>query len=310
MIKQSPSHRRFPEWLKKPIRYGKSYTSVISCLSENRLHTVCLEARCPNRSECFSDGTATFLIMGNVCTRNCGFCGVSHGNPLMLDTEEPKRIAAAAKNLHLRHIVITSVTRDDLPDGGASHFAECVRQCRTRVPDASIEILIPDFREKSAALDIVIDSRPNVLNHNVETVPRLYSSIRPQADYQFSLGILAYAHKKNIAAKSGIMVGLGETDKEVIDVLKDLCAAGCRMVTIGQYLQPSMKQVEAVRYVQPERFSYYEETGRSIGLRSVFAGPYVRSSYHSLEVYAQCRREKVAPTKTPFIAKRQRNIVF
>jgi len=297
--------RRFPEWLKKPIRRGKNYTSVASCLSENRLHTVCVEARCPNRAECFSDGTATFLIMGNVCTRNCGFCGVSNGNPLPVDNEEPERIVNAAKKLNLRHIVITSVTRDDLPDGGATHFAECVRQCRNRVPEAAIEILIPDFRGKHGALGTVIDCRPDILSHNVETVPRLYTRIRPQADYQHSLELLAYVHKKNIAAKSSIMVGLGETDEEVIEVLGDLHAAGCRMVTIGQYLQPSRKQAVPQRYVPPERFSYYEESGRAIGFRTVFAGPYVRSSYHASDVYAQCAAlKKTSRNKDMFIAER------
>ena len=292
---------RFPEWLKKPIQRRKGYSSVAGCISENRLHTVCVEARCPNRAECFSDGTATFLIMGNVCTRNCGFCGVSHGNPLPLDVEEPERIAAAAKSLNLRHIVITSVTRDDLPDGGAAHFAECVRQCRNLVPESAMEILIPDFRGKQGALDTVIDCRPDILNHNVETVPRLYTRIRPKADYRHSLELLAYAHKKNITAKSGIMVGLGETDKEVIEVLRDLHAAGCRMVTIGQYLQPSKVQVMPERYVSPERFSNYEKSGRAIGLRAVLAGPYIRSSYHAPEVYAQCA---TSGNKDTFIAGR------
>jgi len=291
--------RRFPEWLKKPIRRGKNYSSVACCLSENHLHTVCVEARCPNRAECFSDGTATFLIMGNVCTRNCGFCGVSHGNPLPLDNEEPERIAGAAENLNLRYIVITSVTRDDLTDGGATHFAECVHQCRISVPEAALEILIPDFRGKHGALDTVIDCRPDILSHNVETVPRLYSRIRPEADYLHSLELLACAHKKNIAAKSGIMVGLGETDEEVIKVLEDLHTAGCRMVTIGQYLQPSGEQVLPERYVSPERFSYYEKCGRTIGIHAVFAGPYVRSSYHASEVHAQYAARKKCPgTKT------------
>jgi lipoyl synthase len=291
--------RRLPEWLKKPIRRGNNYTSVVSRLSANRLHTVCVEARCPNRAECFSDGTATFLIMGNVCTRNCGFCMISHGNPLPLDDKEPERIADAAENLNLHHIVITSVTRDDLPDGGAAHFAECVRQCRNRVPEAAIEILIPDFRGKNNALDLVIDCRPDILSHNVETVGRLYTRIRPQADYQHSLELLACAQKKNITAKSGIMVGLGETDEEVIKVLRDLHAAGCRMVTIGQYLQPSREQTVPQRYVLPEQFSYYEESGRAMGFRTVLAGPYVRSSYHASKVYAQCAAlKKVPETKT------------
>ena len=277
--------RRFPEWLKKPISFRNSYKSVASCLAENNLHTVCVEARCPNRAECFSAGTATFLIMGNICTRCCGFCGVYHGKPLRLDPEEPQKVASAARDLNLRHIVITSVTRDDLPDGGAAHFAETVRQCRNRVPESTIEILIPDFHVKQGALDMVLASRPDILSHNLETVPRLYPKIRPEADYRNSLDLLSYFHKKNLLTKSGIMAGLGETEDEVITVLNDLYAAGCRMVTIGQYLQPSKKQVPVQWYVPPERFAYYEKSGRAIGLRSVFTGPFVRSSYRSLEVF-------------------------
>jgi lipoic acid synthetase len=285
MSNQPHHRRRLPDWLKKPISFGNSYKSVASLLAEKNLHTVCVEARCPNKAECFSGGTATFLIMGNVCTRNCAFCGISHGNPLPLDPEEPRRIASAAKKLDLRHIVITSVTRDDLPDGGAAHFAECVCNCRERLPGVSVEILIPDFRGKPGAIDIVIDCCPDILNHNVETVPRLYAQIRPQADYRYSLGLLARTHKKNIPAKSGIMVGLGETDDEVIAVLKDLHDTGCQMVTIGQYLQPSKKQAAPERYVSPERFMYLEETGRAIGIGSLFAGPQVRSSYRAQEIF-------------------------
>jgi lipoyl synthase len=280
--------RRLPEWLKKTISFGNRYKSVTSCLAENNLYSVCVEARCPNRAECFSAGTATFLIMGNCCTRNCGFCGVHHGKPLMLDPEEPQKVASAAGDLNLRHIVITSVTRDDLPDGGAAHFAETVRQCRTRVPKSTIELLVPDFRGKQEALDTVVTCRPDILSHNLETVPRLYTKIRPQADYRHSLNLLSYAHKKNVPAKSGFMVGLGETDEEVIAVLRDLYAAGCRMVTIGQYLQPSKEQVPVHCYITPEQFSSYEKSGRTIGLRSVFTGPFVRSSYHSQEVFNNC----------------------
>jgi lipoic acid synthetase len=278
-------HRRLPGWLKKPLLLTASYRAVSSCISENRLNTVCIEARCPNRAECFSAGTATFLIMGNVCTRNCVFCGVHHGSPLPLDSEEPGRLAETAKRLDLRHVVITSVTRDDLQDGGAAHFAECVRQCRNRLPAAAIEILIPDFRGKHGALDIITACRPDIIGHNVETVPRLYLQIRPKADYRYSLGLLAHANKKNITIKSGIMAGLGETDDEVIAVLRDLCEAGCRMVTIGQYLQPAKEQIAPARYVSPERFRYFEEAGRAAGLSCVFSGPQVRSSYRAQEVF-------------------------
>jgi lipoic acid synthetase len=277
---------RLPCWLKKPLSLTGAYRAVSSCVAENRLNTVCVEARCPNRAECFSAGTATFLIMGSVCTRNCAFCGIHHGTPLPLDPEEPERIAATAKKLNLRHIVITSVTRDDLQDGGGAHFAECVRRCRCRLPDSTIELLIPDFRGKHGALDSVTSCCPDILGHNVETVPRLYPQIRPKSDYLHSLGLLAHAAQKNITVKSGIMAGLGETDDEVIAVFRDLCDNGCRLVTIGQYLQPSKEQVAVERYVAPERFRYFEEAGRAAGLSCVVAGPLVRSSYRAKQVYS------------------------
>jgi lipoic acid synthetase len=282
-------NNRLPEWLKKSLSLTKNFRTVASCTSGNNLHTICVEAKCPNRAECFSKGNVTFLIMGNVCSRKCGFCGVHHGKPLPLDPEEPKKIAAAAERLHLRHIVITSVTRDDLPDGGASHFAESVRQCRKRVPASTIEILIPDFRGKDGAITTVFACRPDIISHNIETVPRLYDKIRPQADYEHSLGLLTRAQENNITAKSGFMAGLGETDDEIIDVLRDLHDARCRMVTIGQYLRPSKKQVPVQRYVPPEHFSRYEKTGKAIGFTSVIAGPLVRSSYRSGEIYGTVR---------------------
>jgi lipoic acid synthetase len=292
MSKRPYPHRRFPQWLKKPVIITGGYRTVTSCISGNRLHTVCTEGRCPNRSECFSAGTAAFLIMGNICTRRCGFCGVRHGNPVQPDHEEPERIACAAKALNLRHIVITSVSRDDLIDGGAACFAETVRQCRNIMTESTIEILIPDFRGKPDALETVVACRPDILNHNLETVPRLYEKIRPQADYQRSLDLLAYAGRKGIATKSGIMVGLGETNEEIIGVLMNLHAAGCRIVTIGQYLQPSKEQVPVHHYVSPEQFTNWEKTGRTIGFRSVFAGSFVRSSYRSQEVFNNSRQHR------------------
>lgn len=271
--------RRFPDWLKKPRPEGSRYAAVASCLAANNIHTVCVEALCPNRAECFSAGTATFLILGNICTRSCGFCGIRHGSPLPPDPGEPARVAASAETLHLRHIVITSVTRDDLPDGGAGHFARTVRECRSATGTATIEILIPDFNGKPSALDAVLDAAPDILNHNVETVPRLYPTVRPQAGYRQSLGLLAHAAARKFTAKSGLMVGLGESEEEVCGVLSDLHNAGCSMVTIGQYLQPSREQVPVQRFVPPEQFERYEKAGRTMGLRSVFAGPFVRSSY-------------------------------
>lgn len=292
MINLVYQHRRFPQWLKKTVTISGVYRTVSSCISENRLHTVCTEGRCPNRSECFSAGTAAFLILGNICTRRCGFCGVRHGSPLPPDYEEPERIACAARTLNLGHIVITSVSRDDLSDGGAACFAETVRQCRNLMAESTIEILIPDFCGKPDALETVVACRPDILNHNLETVPRLYEKIRPQADYQRSLDLLAYAGKKGIATKSGIMVGLGETKEEVIAVLDNLHAAGCGIVTIGQYLQPSKEQVPVHRYVSPEQFADWEKTGKIIGFRSVFAGSFVRSSYRSQELFNNNRRHR------------------
>ncbi|MBN2189234.1 MAG: lipoyl synthase [Chitinispirillaceae bacterium] len=300
--KKPGEHRRLPGWLKRPLSLTGSYRAVSSCIAENRLNTVCVEARCPNRAECFSAGTATFLIMGSVCTRNCAFCGVRHGAPLPLDPEEPARIAEAAVKLNLRHIVITSVTRDDLQDGGAAHFAACVRQCRSRLPASTVELLIPDFRGKHGALETVAACCPDVIGHNVETAPRLYPRIRPKADYLHSLGLLARVSNGDSIAKSGFMAGLGESDDELVTVLRDLRDAGCRIVTMGQYLQPSKEQVAVERYLSPERFRYFEEAGRAAGLTCVVAGPQVRSSYHAHEVYALTaaagRQEVPRPTQT------------
>lgn len=234
MNKQTYPNRRFPEWLKKPLTISGGYRTVTSCVGNKSLHTICTEGRCPNRSECFSAGTAAFLILGNICTRSCSFCGVCHGTPLPLDEEDPNRVALAAQSLNLHHIVITSVTRDDLLDGGATCFSETVHQCRTLMPQSTIEILVPDFCGKQKSLDIVVACRPDILNHNLETVPRLYQKIRPQADYHRSLELLAYSGKKNILTKSGLMVGLGETKEEIVAILKDLYAVDCRIVTIGQ----------------------------------------------------------------------------
>ncbi len=284
-------HRRLPDWLKKPHGPPGSYKTVVrtmttgsGCASGGGLHTVCVEARCPNRAECFSAGTVTFLILGNTCTRRCRFCSVRHGNPQPPDPEEPQRVAGAAADLALRHIVITSVTRDDLPDGGAGHFAETVRRCKAALPAATIELLIPDLAGNAGALAIVLSSRPDVLNHNLETVPRLYPAIRPQAEYRRSLRLLARAGKANLITKAGLMVGLGETDEEIEAVLTDLVAAGCRIVTVGQYLQPSPEQTRATRYVPPEQFSRYESIGRALGFSAIAAGPFVRSSYHAHEL--------------------------
>jgi lipoic acid synthetase len=274
---------RLPHWLKIKLTGGTRFAAVKSCIEAHRLHTVCVEARCPNRAECFSAGTATFLILGKVCTRECAFCGVTRGAPHNIDKDEPVRVAEAAAALRLRHIVITSVTRDDAPDGGASHFVRCVSQCRAKVPGATIELLIPDFGGNGNALAEVMTSAPDILNHNLETVPRLYDSIRPKADYDCSLGIIARARKSGLTAKSGIMVGLGETEAEIQAVLRDLNRAGCSIVTIGQYLQPTDRQMPVVRFETPLTFKKYERFGREAGIEKVIAGPFVRSSYRAHE---------------------------
>lgn len=255
------------------------------------LHTVCESALCPNQGECFARGTATFLIMGDTCTRNCAFCGVSSGIPAEVDPEEPRRVAEAAARLDLKHVVITSVTRDDLVDGGASHYAATVQAVRARLPEATVEVLTPDFRGDVRAVDLVLRERPEVFNHNLETVPRLYPLVRPQADYKRSLDVLRRAAStlgrvaeggRVCLVKTGLMVGLGETEEEVVAVLADAAAVGADVVTIGQYLRPSAAHIPVAEYVEPAKFAAYEERGRSLGLR-VHAGPLIRSSYRADE---------------------------
>jgi lipoic acid synthetase len=270
-----------PPWLIKTIPKKSNQTKIRQLLDDPAINTVCENALCPNRGECFSQGTVTFLILGNICTRGCRFCSVKKGKPDGLDITEPGRVAKAVKNLDLKHAVITSVTRDDLPDGGAQHFADTIKAIRSIMPQTTIEVLTPDLNGDISALRTVIDAGPDVFNHNLETVPRLYPQIRPQADYERSLNIfrqVSFLSSKPLL-KAGLMVGLGENFPEVCDVLKDLYNAGCRVVTIGQYLQPSTEQVPVTEYVQPEIFESYREFGKSLGLLEVFAGPWVRSSY-------------------------------
>jgi lipoic acid synthetase len=262
---------------------------VRSLIRDGRLHTVCQEAACPNQFECFSSRTATFLIMGDHCTRNCRFCNVSFGPQAPLDPDEPERVAAAAAELRLRYVVVTSVTRDDLPDGGAAHFAATIRALRERVAGVKVEVLIPDLLGDADALATVIDAAPDVLNHNVETVPRLYARVRPQADYQRSLTLLErvarHRQAPGIAAKSGLMLGLGETEAEVKTTLADIHATGCRILTLGQYLQPTGEHLPVERYLPPETFDALGEYARSLGFDQVASGPFVRSSYHAREVF-------------------------
>lgn len=269
-----------PPWIKRrfPASGGDGMEALLRSLA---LHTVCESARCPNIGECFGRGTATFLILGEVCTRNCGFCAVKKGQPLPPDPEEPIRIAQAAKALTLKHVVVTSVTRDDLPDGGAGHFVQVIRALRMTLPSATIEILTPDFQGREEFLEIFRADLPDVFNHNVETVPRLYPTVRPKAQYERSLFVLQRFKTlfPSVLTKSGLMVGLGETREEVLGVLSDLRCAGCDIVTIGQYLRPSMKHLPVREYIPPSWFSFYEEKAYELGFRGVASGPFVRSSY-------------------------------
>ena len=274
-----------PPWIRRRFPPQEEWERVERLLRSLSLHTVCESARCPNLGECFRRGTATFLILGDTCTRSCRFCAVKKGIPLPPDPEEPRRVAEAARTLSLHHVVVTSVTRDDLPDGGAEHFAKTIRAIRECLPQATVEVLVPDFQGSAEALEVVLAARPDVLNHNVETVPRLYSLVRPQADYARSLELLrrTRARYPGILVKSGLMVGLGETQKEVEAVLWDLKEAGCDVVTIGQYLRPTAWHLPVAAYVPPEVFAYYREYALRLGFRGVASGPFVRSSYRAEE---------------------------
>jgi lipoyl synthase len=274
---------RRPEWLKKKIVFDESrVTSTL--LGELNVRTVCREAKCPNISECFKEKQATFLILGNNCTRQCRFCHVDKTPPAAPDADEPRRIALAVKRLGLDHAVITSPTRDDLPDGGAAYFAATVREIKKIDPPVTIELLIPDFQGDKQALDIVIAAEPDILGHNIETVPRLYH-LRPQAKYRRSLVVLKIAKdiNPNLITKSALMLGLGETEKEVVDVLKDLREVGCDFLALGQYLRPSLDHVAVEEYIPPARFDAYKNIALSLGFKHVASGPYVRSSYHAGE---------------------------
>ncbi len=279
---------RRPEWLRVRMRHGDGFKQVKSVLREHGLHTVCEEAGCPNIYECFQSGTATFLILGDECSRDCGFCRVDGGSPDgSVDSDEPQHVAEAAAHLGLDHVVITSVTRDDLPDGGAAHFAATVREVRALLPDSSIEVLIPDLQGDQGPLNVVIESAPDVLNHNVETVPRLYSAVRPHARYQRSIDLLAHARERaqrtraKVLTKSGLMVGLGEQTDEVLEVARDLRSAGVEMITVGQYLQPSRAHLSIERFWTPDEFSLLGTELEVLGFAHVEAGPLVRSSYHA-----------------------------
>ncbi len=273
--------RRRPDWLKVRLPQDEAFRATRGIVAGNRLHTVCESARCPNIGECWGAGTATFMILGDVCTRGCAFCAVTTGRPTELDSAEPERVAKAVATMKVRHAVITSVTRDDLTDGGASIFAATTRAVRCRCPGVQVELLIPDFGGSRAAVDIVLDERPDILNHNVETIPRLYRTIRPQAKYERSLWILARAKSRGLMAKSSLMVGLGETEEEIRAVLKDLRGVDCDIATIGQYLQPTKRHTPVRAWITPEQFERYRRLALDLGFRHCESGPLVRSSYHA-----------------------------
>ncbi len=281
-----PESGRLPPWLRKRRCSGSSAHRVRAALRGKALHTVCEQARCPNLQECFERGTATFLLMGPNCTRHCGFCDVAHGDPAPLDANEPRHVAEQVQEMGLKHAVITSVTRDDLSDGGAAHLAQTISAVRAACPKTTIEILTPDFQGRGGDIDALCAAQPDVFNHNLETVRRLTPTVRNRADYDCSLAVLSRAREQlpNAVIKSGLMVGLGETDEEIDEALRDLACAGCSCVTIGQYLQPSRKALAVARYIEPDHFREYEQMGLKHGLKFVFAGPFVRSSYLADEV--------------------------
>lgn len=280
------AHQRLPRWLKRNVPKGNANHFTARLLDELGLETVCDNARCPNRMECYSQNTATFMILGDVCTRPCGFCSVTKGKTRPVEADEPRRLAEAAVRLGLKHVVITSVTRDDLPDGGAEHFVRCIEAVRART-DAAVEVLVPDFAGNRAALERVIAARPEVFNHNTETVPRLYRAVRGRKSiYRWTLGLLKLVKIGNpsIRTKSGLMLGLGETRDELLDTLADLLEAGCEMLTLGQYLQPSPAHMPVVRYVPPAEFDELGRLARRMGFAQVASGPFVRSSYHARDM--------------------------
>ena len=288
MSNQNPKMlTRKPHWLKRKLPTGPEYESVRGLLKKSRLYTVCEEAKCPNIWECFSQRTSTFLIMGRYCTRNCRFCAITHRPPVIIDPGEPVRVADAAQSMELSYVVITSVTRDDLPDGGAFHFAKTIREIRRRSRDTLVEVLIPDFQGDFNALQVVMEAKPDVLNHNLETIPRLYPSVRPGAIYRRSLDLLKQAKQihPTIPTKSGLMLGLGESSEEIERTLRNLLYSGCSILTLGQYLQPTREHLSVKRYINPEEFDYWKETALEMGFSAVASGPFVRSSYRAKELY-------------------------
>lgn len=283
-VEQPETVLKKPDWIRIKLPVGNDVLRVKQLLREHELHTVCEEAACPNLAECFQHGTATFMIMGDLCTRRCPFCDVAHGKPLPLDSREPEKLAHAVQVMGLKYVVITSVNRDDLRDGGASHFADCIKAIRSHTPHTKIEILVPDFRGRmEKAVDILVQQPCDVFNHNLETVPRLYPSVRPGADYYESLKLLQFYNKvkPQTPIKSGLMLGVGEEIEEVYQVMQDLVKHGCSMLTLGQYLQPSKAHLPVKEYITPEQFIEYAEKAKALGFKNVASAPFVRSSYHA-----------------------------
>jgi len=280
---------RKPSWLKIKLSSGENYPKVKNIVEENHLHTICSSGKCPNIGECWSKGTATFMIAGEICTRSCKFCATLSGKPLPLNNNEPKKIANSVKLMGLKHCVITSVDRDDLPDKGAEHWAETIREIRRLNPEIIIEVLIPDFDANKEWLDIVFEAKPDILGHNMETVKRLSNQVRSRAKYGLSLDVLKQAREYGLIAKSGIMVGIGEREEEVIELMKDLRGVGCQLFTIGQYLQPTTNNIPVEEYVTPEQFEKYKKIGLELGFDHIESGPLVRSSYMAERTFIESK---------------------
>lgn len=278
---EASEHRKKPNWLRVKLPIGATYRGVREIVDEYKLHTICESGNCPNMGECWGAGTATFMILGNVCTRSCSFCAVATGRPTELDQDEPRRVAEAVRLMGIKHCVITSVNRDELRDGGAGIWAETIKQVRIASPTTTLETLIPDFKARWDNLYLITEQRPEVVSHNMETVPRLYRLVRPQAKYERSLEQIKRTKAENLRTKSGIMLGLGETTQEVYDTMDDLLTNGCDILTIGQYLQPTKRHLSIAEYIHPDIFKHYEEIGLQKGFKFVESGPLVRSSYHA-----------------------------
>ena len=282
MESRDPQRPRRPEWLKAKIPGGETYARLKNLIDAHQLHTVCEEARCPNMGECWHSGTATFMILGDICTRSCGFCAVKTGRPdYGLDWDEPRRVVDAIKLMGVRHAVVTSVNRDERADGGSPIFAETIRLIRQELPGVTVEVLIPDFKGSEEALDIVLNAGPDILNHNLETVPRLYRTVRTQANYEQSLQVLDCAKRRGFVTKTGLMLGIGERTDEVLDVMRQVRGIGCDILTLGQYLQPTKDHLPVDRYVHPDEFKFLQERGLEMGFKHVESGPLVRSSYRA-----------------------------